>query len=206
MIIKAKHNIFLDPFFRFYVIRKLKKNFHSFEIKGNVEDKNLPVLLVCNHMSWWDGIWALHVNQQLFGRKYHFMMLENMLRKNWFFKYTGGFSIRKNSKSVVETFNYTAELLRNPKNMVLIFPQGEIQSMHNSDFVFEKGIEKILQRTKNEVQVIFMANFVDYFSDIKPNLWSYISDYSGEKKSEEIQKEYNRFYRNSIINQQKIKS
>jgi hypothetical protein len=156
-------------------------------------------------MSWWDGIWTLHINQQLYHRKYHFMMLENQLRKNWFFKYTGGYSINKNSKSVIESLNYTAELLEKNKNMVLLFPQGEIESMHNNGFVFEKGIEKILQRTKNEIQIIFVANLVDYHSNVKPVLHAYLSDYTDSFKTGELEIAYNRFYKNCIASQIKMK-
>jgi len=205
LIIKAKHNIFIDSFFRFFVIWKMKRSFHAFKIEKKVEDKNQPILLICNHISWWDGLWTLHINQQLYHRKYHFMMLEEQLQKNWFFKYTGGFPIRKNSKSIMESLNYTAELLADKKNMVLIFPQGEIGSMHDTTFVFEKGISKILQRTKNEIQVIFVANLVDYHSNVKPTLHAYMSDYSGNFETAEIQNAYNGFYQDCVSNQIKMK-
>ncbi len=183
----------------------MKKSFHSFKIEKSVEDKKLPILLICNHTSWWDGLWTLHINQQHYHRKYHFMMLEEQLQKNWFFKYTGGFSIRKNSKSVIESLNYTAELLADKKNMVLIFPQGEIGSMHDTNFIFEKGISKILQRTKNEIQIIFVANLIDYHSNVKPTLHAYMSDYSGSFETSEVQYAYNDFYKNCIANQIKMK-
>ena len=125
-----------------------------------------------------------------------------MLQKNWFFKYTGGFSISKNSKSVIETLNYSAELLSDKNNMVLMFPQGEIVSMHKANFEFEKGVEKILQRTKNEVQVLFVANIIDYLSEIKPSVYTYMSDYTGKYTISEIEKAYNSFYQKSLETQQ----
>jgi len=179
----------------------MKKSFNSLTIQANVEDRNLPVLLICNHTSWWDGIWALHVNQQLFHRKYHFMMLEEQLQKNWYFKYTGGFSISKKSKSIVETLNYTAELLQDKKNMVLMFPQGKIFSMHHHNFDFEKGIEKILSKTNGKVQVVFLANIVDYFADVKPNVTMNIVEYTGDFKVAPIEKSYNRFFETCIETQ-----
>ncbi|WP_297097275.1 1-acyl-sn-glycerol-3-phosphate acyltransferase [uncultured Draconibacterium sp.] len=203
MIIKAKHNFVLDPFFRYYVLWKMKRHFQSFTINGVVQDKSLPILLICNHVSWWDGIWTLYVNQQLFKRKYHFMMLEEELRKNWFFQYTGGFSIKKQSKSVFETFNYTAELLSDERNMVLLFPQGNIKSIYQNKFVFEKGIEKILQRTKNDIQIIFQANLIDYFADAKPNAFFNLHNYSGAWNSTEIENAYNTFYKQCLEAQAK---
>lgn len=132
-------------------------------------------------------------------------MLEEQLNINWFFKYTGGFSIRKNSKSVIESLDYTAELLTNKNNMVLIFPQGEIGSMHDTTFIFGKGVSKILQRAKNEIQTIFVANFIDYHSNVKPSLHAYLCDYTGSYETSEIQNAYNNFYENCIVNQIKMK-
>lgn len=205
MILKAKHNIILDPFFRWFVIRKMKKSFNSVHFMGELKDRKKAVLLICNHISWWDGIWALHFNQQILLRKYHFMMLEDQLRKNWFFNYTGGFSIKKNSRSIIESMEYTAELLANKNNLVLVFPQGVIQSMHKPDFIFEKGIEKIIQKTKAEIQIIFLANVVDYLSSSRPNLYLFYKEYSGEENILEMQNNYNLFYKKCIDSQKKLK-
>ncbi len=163
-MIRASHHSILFPFFRNYVLWKMKSSFAGTEIIGNVPDKGKSILWIANHMSWWDGIWVLSVNEKTFRRKFHFMMLEEQLRKNWFFQFTGGFSVKKGTRSVLQSLNYAAELLQNPQNMVLMFPQGEIQSMHQRKFSFEKGIEKILQKAPKEVQVIFHVNFVDYLS------------------------------------------
>lgn len=201
MIIKAKHNIFIDSFFRYYVILKMKRSFNSIHFNGDFSDQKKPVLLVCNHISWWDGIWALHFNQSVLNRKFHFMMLENQLNKNWFFKYTGGFSVAKKSKSVIETIEYTAELLQNHKNVVLLFPQGEIISMHQHQITFEKGIDKIFQKLNNPVQIIMLANTIDYFSDSKPNLAINFKEYQGEKRYLALEKSYNEFYKSCIQNQ-----
>lgn len=204
-MLKAKHNLFLDPFFRWFVVRKMKRSFHAIHFIGERNDRGKPVLLVCNHISWWDGIWALYFNQQFLHRKFYFMMLEDQLRKNWFFNYTGGFSVKKNSRSVIETIDYTARLLQNSQNLVLLFPQGEIQSMHLPEYKFEKGIEKILQKTKAGIQIVFLANIVDYFSNAKPVLYSYFKEYSGEKNGIDLQNDYNSFYEDCVENQKKLK-
>jgi 1-acyl-sn-glycerol-3-phosphate acyltransferase len=184
----------------------MKKYFHSFLIQGKVEEKNQPVLLICNHISWWDGIWTLYLNQQIFKRKYHFMMLEEQLRKNWFFNYTGGYSINPNSKTIIESINYTVELLGNKNNLVLMFPQGVIQSMHKRSFQFFKGIEKILQKAKNPAQVVFVANITDYLSEVKPTVFMNLEEYKGEYDLSSIEESYNRFYQSCIQAQNKIES
>jgi hypothetical protein len=102
---------------------------------------------------------------------------------------------------VVETMNYTASLLQNKNNIVLMFPQGKIFSMHKRDFVFEKGIEKILSKTNSKVQVVLLANIVDYFADAKPNVTMNIDDYKGIYSIAELEKNYNLFYKSCIENQ-----
>jgi 1-acyl-sn-glycerol-3-phosphate acyltransferase len=197
MILKAKHNSFIYNFFKLYSCWKINRVFSSICIIGEVKNKNLPILLIANHISWWDGFWAMHLNMKLFQRKFFFIMQEERLRKYWYFKYAGGFSVRKKSKTIIETLKYTAELLTDSKNMVLIFPQGRIQSMHNESFTFEKGMERILQYTGNKIQTVFLANFIDYFSDPKPNVYLYIKEYEDDIFNKEtLQTEYSGFYNN----------
>lgn len=200
-MIRASHHSILFPFFRNYVLWKMKRSLAHTEIISNVQDKGKAVLWIANHMSWWDGIWVLSLNGKTFRRKFHFMMLEEQLQKNWFFQFTGGFSIKKGTRSILQSLNYAAELLQNPQNMVLMFPQGEIQSMHQHQFYFEKGVEKILQKTPPEVQVIFQANFVDYLSQSKPTLFQYLTEYKGGTSHYEMEQAYNRFYRECLTAQ-----
>ena len=200
-MIRAKHHIILYPFFRNYVLWKMKRSFASIELCGTVADKGNAILWIANHISWWDGIWVLWTNEKLFGRRFHFMMLEEQLRKNWFFQYTGGFSVKKGTRSVMESLKYAAELLSNPKNMVLMFPQGKIQSMHRSHFAFEKGIEKILTQNSSDIQVLFQANFVDYLSKPKPTLYLYIKKFDGAPAREALEEGYMRFYSECLTQQ-----
>jgi len=202
LILKAKHNAVIYPFFKWFIRFKINRNFIPVKITSEIIEKNLPVLLITNHNSWWDGLWVEYVNQQIFKRKYHFMMLEEQLRKFWFFNYTGGFSVRKNSKSIIETLDYTRQLLTNKNNLVLMYPQGEIQSMHEPDFKFERGLEHILKKIENPVQVVFMVSLVDYFSNPKPGLFLYLKEFDGmDFKTESILLKFNKFYADCVEKQ-----
>ena len=173
----------------------MKRHFHKVELIGNYENTGKPVLVLSNHYSWWDGFWLMYINLKVLKRKFHFMMLEEQLRKFWFFNYTGGFSVNKNSRSIIETIRYTVDLLSNKNNMVLVFPQGEIQSQHKNTIRFEKGIEKILNTTQNEVQILFVANFTEYFSEPKPSLFINFKEYkSTDYSTKVIEEAYNKFY------------
>ena len=206
MIIKAKHHIFIYPFFRFYTIYKIKKHFHKIVIHSDFKDRQLPLLVVSNHMSWWDGFWLNYLNAKLFHRKFHFMMLENQLLRYWFFQFAGGYSIKKGARSIGETLSYTSGLLEDNQNMVLIFPQGEIQSLYTSDFQFERGLESILRQTISPVQILFVANLIEYFSRPKPSCYIYVSEYKNKSHEiKSIQSAYNDFYNRSKSKNLEIK-
>jgi 1-acyl-sn-glycerol-3-phosphate acyltransferase len=196
MILKARHHWFIYPFFVWFTRQIIRRHFHSVEIKGNFVDRKLPILLVSNHISWWDGFWALHLNDRVFKRKFHFMMLEEQLRKHIYFNSAGGYSVARNSRSVLESLDYSSELLTDSENLVLIFPQGKIVSAYRQRFEFQKGIERILQKNgSKQIQLIFLVNMVDFLSNKKPVLYQYFTEHIAENSSSfDLQNEYNVYY------------
>ncbi|MDX2247009.1 MAG: lysophospholipid acyltransferase family protein [Bacteroidia bacterium] len=173
----------------------MKFYFRKMEHIGDVKiasDKAL--LLMGNHISWWDGFWPLVLNKRFFQKKYHVMMLESELRKRPFMRKGGAFSIEPGNRSMVETIRYTAGLLENPANMVLMYPQGKIHSIYDDKFVFQPGLEKIHQRCHQPFQTVFFAAMLDYGSFPRPLLRMYLGEYSGGFSAEEITQAYKQFY------------
>jgi hypothetical protein len=199
MIVKSKHHFIVYPYFRIYTIIKIWLNFHRVVISGEFKDRRLPLLIISNHMSWWDGIWVMYLNIKLLKRKFHFMMLEEQIEKFPVLNRVGGYSIKKRSRTIIETLKYTNELLADKKNLVLIFPQGEIQSVYNQQIKFERGLEKILKDNSGKIQILFLANLIDYFSEEKPTLFIYFKEFADHGYSTDIiEKEYNSFYSGCI--------
>lgn len=200
-MLKAKHHFIVYPFFQFYTLFLLKRRFHSVTIKGRFSDEKKPVLLIANHVSWWDGFWAMYLKLKLLKRKFYFMMREDQLRKFRFFNYTGAFSVHKKSRETIETLQYASSVLKNSENMLLIYPQGKIRSLYDADFTFEQGIERILRSKENDIQVVFSANLVDYFSQPKPSLYIYVENYRGAFSLRELEAAYRAFYRRCVKTQ-----
>jgi 1-acyl-sn-glycerol-3-phosphate acyltransferase len=199
MILRASHHPFIYPFFKVYSIWKISRNFQKVVIKGDIALKDKPLLLVSNHMSWWDGFWVMYLNLKLLHRRFHFMMLEEQLGKRLFLNKSGGFSIRKGSRSIVETLNYTVELLNDKRNLVLMFPQGEIQSLQTRKFIFEKGIDHIVKRTGDKIQIIFILNLVEYYSNPKPTLFIHLAEYDDSLRlTGGMEKAYQNFFETVI--------
>ena len=204
MIIKAKHNIIIHPIFKQFSRVMINRHFASVEVIGDIEtSSDRSVLLLSNHTAWWDGFWHLYLNMKIFKKKFHFMMLEEQLRKHWYFNYTGGFSVNKSAKSVIETIQYSAELLSHPENLVLIFPQGKIESIHKQSIDFEKGVQKIIERTdRSNLQIIYLVNSIDYFINKKPVLYHYIKEYTESNTDYlSLERSYNAFLNESIKHQ-----
>lgn len=197
-MIKAQHHKVIYSLFQWLSRYLINKNFNSVSINGKFSDNGKPVLIIANHVSWWDGFWVLLLNLKIIKRKFHFMMLEEQLKKHWYFRYTGGFSIKKKSRSIIDSISYSTELLQNPENLMLMFPQGKIQTMHADAVVFEKGVERIVSKISSETQIVFVVNLIDYFSDCKPNLYiNFKSLLAKDLQQEDLENEYNRFYKDS---------
>ena len=124
------------------------------------------------------------------------MMREDQLLKHHFFNLTGGFSISSRPRNIIESINYSSTILDNKENILLIYPQGEINSIYQSNFQFKRGIEKIIK--DKDIQLVFSANLIDYFSQPKPSLFIYIQDYKGDFTHKSIEEEYNKFYAKSL--------
>jgi len=193
-MLRSKHHFFIYPFFQHYTRWLLKRHFRGVTIEGSFADRGKPVLLIGNHIGWWDGFWAMYLKLEVVKRRFHFMMQEDQLLRFRFFNYTGAFSVNRKSREVVESLQYAASLLHDPENMVLIYPQGRLQSLYASQFLFEKGIERILQGREGEVQLLMSVNMIDYLAHRKPTLYIYLRDYEGPFRREALEEAYNRFY------------
>ena len=56
------------------------------------------------------------------------MVREDTTVQLQYLKYGGAFSINKKSRDMLQSLDYAAELLNDPQNLVLIFPQGKLYS------------------------------------------------------------------------------
>jgi 1-acyl-sn-glycerol-3-phosphate acyltransferase len=184
---------FYEAFFRFYTRRKLKKNFHRICIEHVPQSYDNSILLIGNHFSWWDGFIGYYLNFSILKKCFHVMMLEEQLENRLFLNKVGAFSIKKTSRSITESLKYASEILSNKNNLLLFFPQGKIETLYTKNFVFERGIERILKDLAEPPIIVFLVNLVDYFSYQKPTLFIRTMRYDGELTKAHIQMAYNLF-------------
>lgn len=175
-MVKNRDNWFIFRFFSWYISRRVTTHFRQIDFNKVDANPQKSVLLIANHYSWWDGFLFFHLNKMFFKKKFHVMILEETILEHAFLKYVGSFSVSKGSKSIIETLNYAGELLDDPKNLLLIFPQGKLFSNFINEVNFEKGLSKIMAFSQQKFQLVFAASFTEYFSQAKPTTFIYLKN------------------------------
>lgn len=203
-MIKANHKNFWIRFSNIYSKLLLDIFFRGIKYIGEYEKTNLPVLVISNHFSWWDGFILIQLNNKFFKRRLHFMMLERELRKSMMLTKIGAFSIKKERLSSIESLNYSLEIIQDPQNLFFFFPQGKISSIYTNEFIFEKGVLMyILKNMQKEFQFVFNVNLIDYSSYRKPEISVYFKNFILEKNTsvDDIESAYNQFANECLTKQ-----
>jgi 1-acyl-sn-glycerol-3-phosphate acyltransferase len=193
--------------FKIYVKWLVNNEFHRFVYNHVEADPQRSVLLIGNHFSFWDGLILYCLNEKLLKKKFHVMILEDTAIRVGALRYGGAFSVDRNSRSLLESLDYAANLLNDPDNLVLMFPQGRLFSNFIDEVRFEKGVQRIMEKAKGKFQMLLAATFVEYMEQKKPSVTIYLKpddeDYAG-KSIEDLQKSYQEHYNSSKLQQIEI--
>jgi len=145
-MIKARHTWWGKQLFDTMIPFLITRHFQEFRVEQSVQaSPDRPLLILANHFSWWDGFTHYYLNQHWLGKRFDVMMLEEELAKRPFFRNAGAFSVNHGKRTVIDTLQYSAQLLQQPENLVLIFPRGRIQSLYDRHFPVEKGVLKVIE-------------------------------------------------------------
>ena len=133
-------------------------------------------LLMCNHFSFWDGIWAIYlcingIYRQRPVSGFYIMSLKKQMEKHWWLKYIGAFSISPGPRSAEESLTFAAEILSTPGNVLLFYPQGNLESAHVRHIEFQQGVATIVPKIKGDCQLVWCSIFTEYFESMKPSVY-----------------------------------
>ncbi|MGV8877583.1 MAG: 1-acyl-sn-glycerol-3-phosphate acyltransferase [Sphingobacteriaceae bacterium] len=158
-------------------------------------------LLMCNHFSFWDGFLAaylaLHgIHKQQPMKALYIMSLKKQMQKNWFLKYLGSFSIAPGARSMAESLRYAAEILNTPGNILLFYPQGNLESNYVRHIEFKEGLSKLVPQIKGDCQLIWSSNLVEYFESFKPTIYFNMLDCGNNHDFDftKVQENVNKFH------------
>lgn len=159
----------------------LKRRFNKMIIHKVAIQPNKSYLLMCNHLGFWDGFWAcylayyaIHKQQKLSG--IYFMVLKKQMQKNKWLKYFGAFSIVPHARSSKESLKYATDILNNPGNLLVMFPQGNIESQHVRHIEIKDGVNTLITSIKGSCQLIWSSNLTEYFESLKQSVYFHMLD------------------------------
>lgn len=174
-MIKADHKKWAEFVFDIYLRRLLKKSFSDFRIINELPafDYSQSIIVTPNHFSWWDGFFIYWANKKLFNRKLYVLMLEEQLKRYWFFKKLGCYSIDLNdSRKMIVSLKYTMDLLLKPNNLVTIYPQGEIQAYDEKNIVLKEGLDFIAKKSAVDFHILPIAFKIHYANERLPIVYA----------------------------------
>ena len=101
------------------------------------------------------------------------MMLEDQLRNFPFFAKLGAFSIMQNNpKKILETINYSANILAREKNSILVmFPQGEMRPDFERPIKAFQGIRKIIEKYGSELNLLTLGIKTVFLKEELPHVF-----------------------------------
>lgn len=151
----------------------MKKHFSHFYLVNESPEisKSSSLVITPNHISWWDGFFIGLLEKKYYNRNVHIMMLEKELKKYWFFSKVGAYSIKHNSiKSIKESQIYTRELISQPSNSIIIYPQGEIEDFGKRPLTLKKGLKYFIEDSNNHVSILPVGFKIQYYNEMKPSI------------------------------------
>ncbi len=170
-MITARHAAWADQIFLWYLSRLCRRHFHKISVLGKIPEPNpdLPLLLLPNHSTWWDGFFVYLLNKKLFRRKIYLMMLEAQLARYKFFSRLGAYSINPHSAvSIKNSLRYSVAVLNEkmtPRPLLCIFPQGELLPWDKRPLIYKNGLEKILSGYGGKVNLLPLAIKTEFLND-----------------------------------------
>lgn len=209
MIIKAKPlSNFYFNLVSFAIRRVLRLKFNKLYISDFKLRPNHSYLLMCNHTSFWDGILAFYLCNELIRKKVsegkvYTMVLEKQMQKNWWLKYAGAFSIAPGKSNVAESLAYAVAVLETAGNILLMYPQGKLESQYVRHIEMKDGIFEIASRVNENCQLIWCSTLFDYFESLKPSIYFNLFDAGNNDKVDlkTLSDSINAFHLKAIKNQ-----
>ncbi|MBB2145577.1 glycerol acyltransferase [Pedobacter sp. LMG 31464] len=199
----SRKNGFIFHCYSWYINYILKKDFSAFTHNQLVIKEDEAVLLLANRFSWWDGFMLFQLNKKVFKKEFHALVTTDDYKQLNYLKYFGCFAPESKGKDVLETLLYAGSLLDDPKNLVLIFPQGKIKSSYVDSIAFEKGVMQLVNASKKKFQTVFSVILTDYFNNRKPKAKAYLTTWQAEEyiSLQLLKSEYNKHYDAAVLKQ-----
>lgn len=147
-MVPARKNDWFAAAFTRHAASRLRKSFGAVLIRGHVEaralSKQAPIVIVSNHVSWWDALVALVIANQVLGADGFALMDQANLERLPFFGLAGAVGVdRSSALDGARVVRHAASLLDRPTRLVWVFAQGMERASTVVPLGFERGAAAI---------------------------------------------------------------
>jgi 1-acyl-sn-glycerol-3-phosphate acyltransferase len=152
-VIPARKNASFSTVFAWETARRLRASFGELRTRGLSElaavAREDPVIVVSNHVAWWDPLVIFHLVHGQLGLDGYSMMDAKNLRKLPFFSRIGAFGVDlEDPADGAHAIRYAAKLLDRPGRLVWIFPQGRERPVTARPLQFRIGAAAVARVAK----------------------------------------------------------
>ncbi|MEG2179466.1 MAG: 1-acyl-sn-glycerol-3-phosphate acyltransferase [Bacteroidales bacterium] len=195
MIAAANHPVY-TRLMRFYIDRRMRRSFSRILFEGECAvEPDVPLLILSNHTGWWDGFWIERLVRYRMGRNLRVMMTHEALSANRMLRYMGGFAAGPGVHDRSAMLRYAVAQLDDPKNALLLFPQGALYSLYEEQVLFKPGAAYLIERATRTPRVLFVALMVEYGSEPRPAVYLYCeASPCGVQTTSELERAYGDFF------------
>lgn len=149
--------------FTWYSRRYIRRHFHSLRISltGLPPDtRGLPLVIYCNHASWWDALVCLVVKGEFFPHHAAFAPIDaTMLKRYKMFRKLGFFGVEQRSRRGAIQFLRTAQaIMQSPENLLAVTPQSRFADVRERPVRFEAGLGHLAM----QVDALFVPVALEY--------------------------------------------
>ncbi len=179
-MLEANKSKIFEKIFSIYNRNLLKRRFYSFQVSGMDyllnKTVNEPLIIYCNHSSWWDGLIAFQISHKT-NLDSFWMMEEKQLKNLSLFRKLGAFSVvREKPREALKSIDYAAKLLiESSKRTLWIFPQGEILPNDLRPIKFYNGLTKIIKKV-GKCSVTSLSIRYEFLGEFKPQIFVKIEE------------------------------
>lgn len=140
--------------------------------------RGVPLLLVANHVSWWDGFLLREVQRTLRpDAPFHTVVVEHQLERHPVLRRLGGVPVDPGAPgSVLGMLRTLARLrARDPETVFSYFPQGRIWPTSRRPLSVRRGVETVTGLLA-PVRVLPVAIHIEPLVDVRPTPFLWLCD------------------------------
>jgi 1-acyl-sn-glycerol-3-phosphate acyltransferase len=147
-MIETRRRRWFEHFFAWHVRRRFAARFSAVRVAGlehmRAERERRPILMVCNHTSWWDPLVMFDLSFRTLGLEGHALMDAKNLRALPMLGWIGAFGVELGDKEDGErAVRYGASLLSRPGKFVGVYPQGRERPVTERPLGFRTGAARM---------------------------------------------------------------